>query len=163
MNQRTIDLDAFINLLDGQLDEGKNDTFYLDKSGIRAIVPDVAEREALGLLPEERQAIREHERDCRLAFPCTLNEALAWIKRIGGFELPDGMVASEEAPQADSKPGRKASIPQGAIDRYDALIAEGATVFAAELVAMVIFDLDGITNGSIRKASERRRRRTKDK
>ena len=166
MTPANIDLDAFIDLLDGQIDEGDNGTFYLDKSGIRAIVPDVSARQALGLFSAEKEALRQFEKDCRLRFPCTIQDVRQWIERTGEADMPDSLAEPVEAAEATEpasptvKPGPQAAIPDEALDHYEQLRAKGTDWFnaATDTIAIERFNLDGINPDSIKRASNRRRR-----
>lgn len=122
MNQRTIDLDAFIDLLDGQIDEGNNGTFYLDKQGIRAIVPGVSERQAIGLFGDkegfiEKKVLRQFEKGCRLRFPCTIEGVRQWIERTGEADMPDWLTSTRpvlpSGQDADEPPLDSENEPTG--------------------------------------------------
>lgn len=158
MTQSNIDLGAFIDLLDGQVDEGDNSTFYLDESGIRAIVPDVSERQSIGLFSAEKKALRQFEKDCELIFPCTIEDVRQWVKRTGEADMPDGLAEPVEpqieAPQVDAQPeqaaepqtapkkrGRKPTIPDEARSYYNELIAAGEKQHAAARQTVEHFSL----------------------
>ncbi len=102
---KDIDLDRFLALMDGDVTEGDNGTFYVDESGVRStIAPTVAERDELikrgglfdeqgrnkstgALLPSEADVVREFARECRLTFPVTLEEAKNWAVNVLGVDL----------------------------------------------------------------------------
>jgi hypothetical protein len=95
---RNITMRAFLERLRPFMDsikEGDNGDFYIDRDGIRHHrVPDIDERDALGLTDEERDALLDFEDECPLSFPCSEPEFIGWVGSILGIEIP----ASNEQP-----------------------------------------------------------------
>lgn len=96
-----IDLDDFLAILDGAVDEGDNGTFYVDEAGVRStMAPTVKERAELNIIaerfrgrdenknltdhlePSEADVLREFANECRFDFPITLDTAMAWAANI---------------------------------------------------------------------------------
>ncbi len=101
-----IGLDDFLAIMDGQVTEGDNDTFYVDESGVRSIVaPTVKERAELHIFKErvrgrdektkaltdelqqsEADILREFANECSLDFPVKLDTAMDWAVNIIGMD-----------------------------------------------------------------------------
>ncbi len=191
MTQRTIDLDAFIRLLDGQVDEGDNGILYLDKSGIRSsIAPSDSEHKAIGLLfSAEKAILRRHECDVLLAFPCTHQQVRDWLKRNPefkcqrtmrkinylsrkrmGFDPLDGI--DEQVAPAEERTESKLSvqprtnkvITDEALDHYDQLRAKRTPWFnaAMETIAVERFNLGNINPGSLKTKSNQRLKKRRE-
>ncbi|WP_295544256.1 hypothetical protein [uncultured Thiohalocapsa sp.] len=114
-NPDSIDMDDFIDLLVGQVDEGDNGLFCIDEQGIRANVPTVNSYERNNLFCEERRALRQFERECKLDFPCTIEDVRAWIERTGEADMTNAvevLTQSRRSPVTGKAPAAvTSSIP----------------------------------------------------
>lgn len=136
---KDIDLDVFLAIMDGQVTEGDNDTFYVDESGVRStFAPTVADRAELvrqghlfskktrgGPCDEntkertgewqqsEADVLREFANECRFDFPITLDTAMAWAANI--ISMDPSEVEANYRRQKGEPPG------QGKIERRRSL------------------------------------------
>ena len=89
-----------------QVKEGDNGDLIVDESGVRAIIPTLEERGAIGLFKEESKLLRGFARDCVLTWPVSLDEVRAWAEMMG-FEVavePEGVAGEEPKRRPGPKP-----------------------------------------------------------
>lgn len=143
---KDIRLSAFLVLLEGHVTEGGNaDEFYVDEAGVRSIVaPTVRERAELvkrgGLFTEqirngprdennertgelqqsEVDVLREFAEECRLDFPCSLDEVKAWAFVVIGVAHDD--IDRRYREMTGKPPPRKAGRPPAYTDKHFDLV-----------------------------------------
>jgi hypothetical protein len=128
---RNITMRAFLERLRPFMDsikEGDNGDFYIDRDGIRPHrVPDIEERDALGLSNDERDALMGFEDECPLSFPCSEPEFIGWVGRILGIEIPASNeeplepLRSAECAHAEPAPEGDAALPPEEPEQGNAL------------------------------------------
>lgn len=125
--------------------------FVVDERGVRSLLPDVAEMEALHLSEEEKLGILEEIKAVNLTWPVSLNEVRAWAERM---DYAMAGQADVDDRKGKRKPGpRQSPAMKNAIDMASRLIADGKPKEVANWEAAEEF---GVKQNSLAREVRRR-------
>ena len=101
--------------------------FVVTDEGVRAIIPSIAEMDALHLAEEVKDVLLEFADSCRLDFPCSLADVQAWGEDIldedpGDIERRYRALKGE--PPKRAKPGPKKQITDEILDCVEKFMRE---------------------------------------